>query len=269
MHQASFAQNGLFENFESFELGDAHNQSGWTTNQESDHNDSFIVNSGIPQLGERSLFHMIPSQLPIFFEIRSPEFSTPPDVGLFFDVLIENSEHEYNFKPWDLGENTQNTILNFDTDGSMRAFQINDIFGGAYFETSGHWQPNRLTRIGFVVTEAGEIKIYQDGALIFTGEDNADAPFGNGNPSGIGQLRIEKGLSFNAGSSSLLIDNISNLMSRFQLGDVNQDGVINLLDVQPFVDLLATGDFLPEADVNGDGDVNLLDVAGFVDLLAS
>ena len=51
-------------------------------------------------------------------------------------------------------------------------------------------------------------------------------------------------------------------------GDVNQDGVVNLLDVQPFVNLLSDGGFMAEADINQDGVVNLLDVSLFVDLLS-
>ena len=52
------------------------------------------------------------------------------------------------------------------------------------------------------------------------------------------------------------------------LGDVNQDGVVNLLDVSLFVDLLSSGRFQAEADINMDGAVDLLDVALFVDLLS-
>lgn len=52
------------------------------------------------------------------------------------------------------------------------------------------------------------------------------------------------------------------------VGDVNCDGEINLLDVGPFVELLANGGFSPKADIDGDGAVNLLDVGPFVDLLA-
>ena len=52
------------------------------------------------------------------------------------------------------------------------------------------------------------------------------------------------------------------------LGDVNQDGTVDLLDVAPFVELLTNGDFQAEADINQDGIVDLLDVAPFVDLLA-
>ena len=52
------------------------------------------------------------------------------------------------------------------------------------------------------------------------------------------------------------------------LGDVNQDGVVNLLDVDPFVAVLTSGGFQLEADVNQDGQVNLLDVDPFVALLS-
>ena len=50
------------------------------------------------------------------------------------------------------------------------------------------------------------------------------------------------------------------------LGDVNLDGVVDLLDVQPFVDLLISGEIQAEADINQDGFVDLLDVRPFVDL---
>ncbi len=52
------------------------------------------------------------------------------------------------------------------------------------------------------------------------------------------------------------------------LGDVNCDGVVDLLDVQPFVDLLTSGGFSDKADINGDGVVDLLDVGPFVDLIS-
>ena len=54
----------------------------------------------------------------------------------------------------------------------------------------------------------------------------------------------------------------------FALGDINEDGEINLLDVGPFVALLSGGGgFLCQADINGDGMINLLDVDPFVALL--
>ena len=51
-------------------------------------------------------------------------------------------------------------------------------------------------------------------------------------------------------------------------GDVNLDGVVDLLDVGPFVELLSNQTFQVEADVNQDGSVDLLDVAPFVAILS-
>ena len=54
----------------------------------------------------------------------------------------------------------------------------------------------------------------------------------------------------------------------FIIGDVNQDGVVSLLDVSPFVEALTTGVYEIRADINCDGAVDLLDVSLFVELLA-
>ena len=52
------------------------------------------------------------------------------------------------------------------------------------------------------------------------------------------------------------------------IGDVNGDGVLDLLDVAPFIKILTSGVFQVVADINEDGVVDLLDVGPFVDLLA-
>ena len=53
----------------------------------------------------------------------------------------------------------------------------------------------------------------------------------------------------------------------FELGDLTGDGVVNLLDIQPFIKAISSGQFVKEADINGDGLVNLLDVELFISLL--
>ena len=53
------------------------------------------------------------------------------------------------------------------------------------------------------------------------------------------------------------------------LGDLNGDGVVNLLDVEPFIAAVGSGNFVAAADINQDGAVNLLDVDPFIDLLSS
>jgi len=70
------------------------------------------------------------------------------------------------------------------------------------------------------------------------------------------------------GFSDFATVTIEVLPAPFLLGDVNGDGVVNLLDVNPFVSLIGNGEFQDEADINGDGVVNLLDVGLFVKLLS-
>jgi len=53
-----------------------------------------------------------------------------------------------------------------------------------------------------------------------------------------------------------------------RLGDVNLDGVVNFLDISPFILILAVGDFQEEADVNQDGTVNFLDISAFINIFA-
>ncbi|MEM9410031.1 MAG: dockerin type I domain-containing protein, partial [Planctomycetota bacterium] len=72
--------------------------------------------------------------------------------------------------------------------------------------------------------------------------------------------------SSESGTQEVLLDNLQ-IGSGLILGDVNGDGVVDLLDVQPFVQVLTDQGYLPAADVNQDGTVNLLDVAPFVGLL--
>ena len=49
--------------------------------------------------------------------------------------------------------------------------------------------------------------------------------------------------------------------------DIDGSGAIDLLDIQPFVDLLNEGGFQCEADLNADGSVDLVDVQPFVEIL--
>ncbi len=51
------------------------------------------------------------------------------------------------------------------------------------------------------------------------------------------------------------------------IGDVNGDGFVTLLDVNPFVNILTAGGFNCAADTNQDGTVTLLDVSAFVNIL--
>jgi len=52
------------------------------------------------------------------------------------------------------------------------------------------------------------------------------------------------------------------------LGDANQDGAIDFLDIVPFIGLLSGGPYLEEADFDQNGTVNFLDIRPFIALLS-
>ena len=61
---------------------------------------------------------------------------------------------------------------------------------------------------------------------------------------------------------------VINFTGGLLLGDLNRDCEVTLLDVAPFIDAVAAGDYVPAADCNEDGAVNLLDVAAFIEILS-
>lgn len=67
------------------------------------------------------------------------------------------------------------------------------------------------------------------------------------------------------GIKQVVVDTIS--IPGFVLGDANNDGEINLLDVAPFINLVANSVWTPTVDTNEDGNVNLLDVEPFIQIL--
>ena len=52
------------------------------------------------------------------------------------------------------------------------------------------------------------------------------------------------------------------------VGDVNEDGIINILDIIQTVNIiLGSSDFNTAADVNSDGIINILDIVILVDTI--
>ena len=61
-------------------------------------------------------------------------------------------------------------------------------------------------------------------------------------------------------------DNIVNILP----GDVNNDGLINILDVVSTVNIvLGMADWVDAADYNGDGVINVLDIVSIVNVILS
>ena len=53
------------------------------------------------------------------------------------------------------------------------------------------------------------------------------------------------------------------------LGDANQDGTVDFLDIATFVEFLQSGVYLAEADCNQDGVVDFSDIPSFIEILSS
>ena len=53
------------------------------------------------------------------------------------------------------------------------------------------------------------------------------------------------------------------------LGDITRDGLVNFLDISPFIVLLSGGEYQDEADIDGNGVVNFLDIAPFITILSA
>ena len=51
------------------------------------------------------------------------------------------------------------------------------------------------------------------------------------------------------------------------IGDVNSDGILNILDIVLMVDMVLSEQYSVVADVNADGAVNVLDVIVMVNIL--
>ena len=81
-----------------------------------------------------------------------------------------------------------------------------------------------------------------------------------------GSFLVDYGPTSPFGSSAVVV---SDYQAGGLIGDINGDGAVNLLDVSPFIEVLASGSYNSQADINLDGVVNLLDVQPFVDLLTS
>ena len=83
----------------------------------------------------------------------------------------------------------------------------------------------------------------------------------------IGAYRADPNGNRDAGESYVVFGRAS--VTNPLLGDANQDGVIDFLDIAPFISLLSSNGFLDEADINRDGVVDFLDIGPFIDVLGS
>lgn len=80
--------------------------------------------------------------------------------------------------------------------------------------------------------------------------------------------RIAVSYDGNPAEAALLVIDYTPPVSPTLLGDVNLDGVVNFLDISPFIALLSAGDFQAEADIDQNEAVDFLDISPFIAILS-
>lgn len=179
-------------------------------------------------------------------------------------------------------------------DGEQLVFSAatisNVVFAGTPDDTDVSFIPGTVENVALDNFRSNNFAEVSEGAVLTQGSDTIG--FGTASGSLASNIAMNNGLAAATRYPAMIMDqpitlaaeagaSIFNLKgiqlaaiytgevvtSQVLLGDVNRDGVVDLLDVGPFVDLLTSGGFQLEADVNQDGIFDLLDVGPFVEIL--
>ena len=144
---------------------------------------------------------------------------------------------------------------------------IGDTTGSGISSTTGSGNVlNELALIGPLADNGGPTLTHAllTGSPAIDAGSNALAVDESGNPLTTdqrGETRIEAG--------TVDIGAVESRLDKLLLGDVNQDGFVNFLDISPFISLLSSNTFQDEADINRDENVDFFDIGPFISLLAS
>ncbi|MFN7877322.1 MAG: dockerin type I domain-containing protein [Pirellula sp.] len=143
--------------------------------------------------------------------------------------------------------------------------------GHTYGDYAGaNLDPNRRSGDILIIKFDSELNILDKVQFGTEGEDRAWSHLLGGNLF-LGGMTEATMVDSNRGSFDgfVVAFHRDQLDQTLNLGDINEDGVVNLLDVQPMTDLISAGGFHSNADFDFDGAVTLLDVSPFIDRLNS
>ena len=94
--------------------------------------------------------------------------------------------------------------------------------------------------------------------------NNATFPYSTSNDLGSNWAETTTG---NCGALSIWAEYIYEPEVEETVGDINEDGSVNVLDVVILANAVLTGEDLPAGDINGDGVNNVLDIVGLVNII--
>ena len=125
-----------------------------------------------------------------------------------------------------------------------------------------------------------EVSLFANNSLLIEGEfdtcDSLDAELGStdlfvvgdGGSQLITDLNFDTSLQTSFDATTGYTTFTAATVEPVLLGDVNQNGAVNFLDISPFISLLVSGQFQAEADIDQNGVVNFLDIGPFILILA-
>ncbi|HMO25339.1 MAG TPA: family 16 glycosylhydrolase [Tepidisphaeraceae bacterium] len=241
------------------------------------HYSSMITTAGIfePTYGyfeSRMRFNTSPGQWSAFWvqtRTNGRPVGSPSTAGVEMDII----EHRYhNAGSNDISNSVQHA-LHWDGYGqnhktTSRTTRPAGMGNGSWHTFGMLWTPNGLTfYINGVQTWFTDVAVSDIGQYIILSAEVMNQGWAGRSPLG-GYGSRE--------TSDTWVEfdyvRVYGLGTQALVGDINRDGVVNNLDIAPFVALLTNpGRMAPDltylADINGDGSVNNLDIAPFVTLL--
>ena len=121
---------------------------------------------------------------------------------------------------------------------------------------------NELANLSLELTDLSNNTVvdFSDSAL-----DNVEHIFLPSLSTGTYQLRVRNS---GGGSTDYGLAFGGTVVPAVLLGDCNMDGVVDFLDIGPFIGFLTSDSYLEEADCNQDGFVSFLDIFPFINILS-
>ena len=136
------------------------------------------------------------------------------------------------------------------------------IQGGNYPEWNGYYSGAlfaiRNSNAEYVLAEVNEFISFDDSPLVAT-RCYVQSPFANENAIYFGGFDPNGFLSTNKAWIYKRINTLS--------GDINNDGIVNILDVVQVVNLVLSDEYEEQGDLNGDSIVNILDIVQLVNII--
>ena len=193
--------------------------------------------------------------------------------GTISDSLEVNAGSEVNISGGTLRDIVARGSMNISGGNIERLFQANSgsvitVSGGSIdaIAASGGSQVNLIGREFFV--DGQEIDTLVEGEAFTVTDRNVTLTglLADGQPFSFA-LNTSFSASGFASSSATLTVTLDT--TGILLGDVDRDGVVDFLDIPPFIDLITEGELQAEGDIDQSGAVDFLDIFPFVMILTN